>query len=85
MNYEDFLSKRNQIVSIKTIEPKFIPAQAMDFQRHLVGWALATERAALFADCGMGKKTRDPCGVLYFATVMGLETEPRKKNKKICR
>jgi hypothetical protein len=55
MNYEDFLSKRNQVVSIKTIEPKFIPAQAMDFQRHLVGWALATERGALFADCGMGK------------------------------
>ena len=55
MRYEDFLSKRNQIVSIKTIEPKFIPAQTMDFQRHLVGWALATERAALFADCGMGK------------------------------
>jgi len=55
MSYEDFLSKRNQVVSIKTIEPRFVPAQAMDFQRHLVGWALATERAALFADCGMGK------------------------------
>lgn len=55
MNYEEFLSRRNQVVSIKTIEPKFIPAQTMDFQRHLIGWALATERAALFADCGMGK------------------------------
>jgi hypothetical protein len=55
MKYEDFLAKRNQVISHKSIEPRFLPIQMMDFQRHLVSWALATERAALFADCGMGK------------------------------
>lgn len=55
MNYEDFLSRRNQTISTQAIEPKFMPSKAMDFQRHLIGWSLATERAALFADCGMGK------------------------------
>jgi SNF2 family DNA or RNA helicase len=54
-DYESFLKKRSQTLSIKTVEPSFIPDKMMDFQRYLVGWALATERAALFADCGMGK------------------------------
>lgn len=32
-----------------------INVMLFDFQKHLVEWALARKKAALFADCGMGK------------------------------
>ena len=35
--------------------PSFIPDQAMPFQRVLIEWAVKKGRAAIFADCGMGK------------------------------
>jgi hypothetical protein len=37
------------------ITPTLIPSEMFDYQRALVGWALSRQRAAIFADCGMGK------------------------------
>jgi hypothetical protein len=36
-------------------EPTFIPEKAFGFQAFLIGWATRKGRAAIFADCGMGK------------------------------
>lgn len=35
--------------------PKVMPSFLYDFQKSLVEWALKKERAAIFADCGLGK------------------------------
>lgn len=36
-------------------KPSFIPDGAFDFQRALIEWAVNKGRAAIFADCGLGK------------------------------
>lgn len=36
-------------------DPVFMPERAMPFQRSLITWAVKKGRAAIFADCGMGK------------------------------
>lgn len=56
MDYQEFL-KRKKIVDAPT-GLKDIPElnpMLFDFQRDIVRWALKRGRAAIFADCGMGK------------------------------
>jgi hypothetical protein len=36
-------------------EPLWMPSFLFDFQQSLVDWALRKGRAAIFADCGLGK------------------------------
>lgn len=55
MNYSEFLSKKSQIGDSTGFEPIWMPDCLFDFQRHLVGWAVRRGRAAIFADCGLGK------------------------------
>ncbi len=57
MNYEDFISNKTFIlescginVNLDELNPKLF-----NFQRDIVRWALAKGRAAIFADCGLGK------------------------------
>ena len=55
-NYSDFLASKNIKMpdfGIKNIEP--INSILFPFQRDIVKWALHRGRAAIFADCGMGK------------------------------
>lgn len=57
-SYEQFVS-RKLVMSTKRrgieVADVDLPADAFGFQRHLVRWALATGKAALFAGCGLGK------------------------------
>lgn len=56
MNYSDFLKNKlviDQDTGLKTV-PKLNP-MLFDFQHDIVSWALRRGRAAIFADCGMGK------------------------------
>lgn len=56
VKYTEFL-KRKTIVDVPT-GLKVIPplcAQLFDFQKDITSWALKRGRAAIFADCGMGK------------------------------
>jgi hypothetical protein len=53
--YSRFLAKREQLADKGGFEPVFMPAHLFDFQRWLVEFAVSHGRAALFADCGMGK------------------------------
>lgn len=56
MNYEAFLATKAVVAPPDGIDaPDDINPQLFDFQRDIVRWALRRGRAALFADCGMGK------------------------------
>ncbi len=53
--YADFLTTRRQSAGGDGFEPLWLPDWLYDFQRSLVEWALLKGRAAIFADCGLGK------------------------------
>ena len=55
MNYDEFLATKAQLANAGGFEPTDLPGHLFDFQRVLVEWAVRQGRAALFADCGMGK------------------------------
>lgn len=54
-SYEEFLDKKSQLNFNSGFEPLWIPDFLYDFQKHLVAWAIRKGRAAMFADCGLGK------------------------------
>lgn len=55
MNYETFLTDKTQLGGDHGFAPPFLPPFLFDFQVSLVDWAVRKGRAALFADCGLGK------------------------------
>lgn len=55
VSYVDFLAKKTHEGADFGFDPVFIPDQLFDFQVSLVEWALKKGRAAIFADCGLGK------------------------------
>ena len=55
MTYLDFLSAKAQKNTGHGFEPTDMPDHLFGFQRMLTEWAVRQGRAALFADCGMGK------------------------------
>lgn len=54
-DYDEFLHRKAQLNDGDGFDPLWMPDFLFDFQRHLVQWALRRGRAAIFADCGMGK------------------------------
>lgn len=54
-SYAEFLERKSQVGNACGFEPLWLPDTLFDFQRHLVEWAIRKGRAAVFADCGMGK------------------------------
>jgi hypothetical protein len=55
MEYGEFL-KRKAIVDVPTgHSPKSLNPMLFDFQREITAWAIRRGRAAIFADCGLGK------------------------------
>lgn len=55
MTYADFLAAKLQRHNGAGFAPHVMPDHLFDFQAELVDWAVRQGRAALFADCGMGK------------------------------
>lgn len=55
ISYDAFLDAKTSIGGDHGFEPTFIPDRAFDFQSALIQWATKKGRAAIFADCGMGK------------------------------
>lgn len=53
--YSALLTRRRQFGEDSGFEPDWMPSNLFDFQRMLVQWACRKGRAAIFADCGMGK------------------------------
>ena len=54
-DYNRFLSSRAKWATDEGIHCESLPTFLYDFQTELVAWALAKGRAAIFADCGLGK------------------------------
>ena len=54
-DYGAFLARKSQLDTFDGFEPSFLPDYLFGFQRDLVEWAVRKGRAAIFADCGMGK------------------------------
>jgi hypothetical protein len=55
VSYTEFLQRKAQLANAGGFEPTHLPDYLFPFQRLLVDWAIRQGRAALFADCGMGK------------------------------
>lgn len=53
--YAAFLERKTQLDGQDGFEPSMMPDQLFPFQVELVAWAVRKGRAALFADCGLGK------------------------------
>ena len=53
--YRDFLDQKIHTGAAHGFEPVWMPDALFDFQRSLVDWAVRKGRAAIFADCGLGK------------------------------
>jgi hypothetical protein len=54
-DYATFLASKSQTAGGHGFAPLWLPDSLFGFQRHLVDWALRRGRAAVFADCGLGK------------------------------
>jgi hypothetical protein len=53
--YGQFLDGKSQAAAGDGFDPVFMPSFLYDFQSDLVEWAVRRGRAAIFADCGLGK------------------------------
>ena len=54
-DYAEFIRRKSQTGTDGGFEPLWMPDFLFDFQRSLVEWSLRKGRAAIFADCGLGK------------------------------
>lgn len=55
MDYETFIETKAQLGGDHGFDPVDMPGWLFDFQADLVAWSLRKGRAAIFADCGLGK------------------------------
>ena len=55
LDYAAFLHRKSQSANDFGFDPTWMPDFLFDFQQALVEWALRKGRAAIFADCGLGK------------------------------
>lgn len=55
MTYEKFIESKSQIGGMSGFAPLWMPDFLFDFQKSLVEWAIRKGKAAIFADCGLGK------------------------------
>ena len=55
MDYSDFINRKTNIGADSGFDPLWMPGSLFDFQQALTEWAIRKGRAAIFADCGLGK------------------------------
>ena len=65
-DYGEFLRQKSQRGADSGFSPVWMPDFLFDFQRELVEWAVRKGRAAIFADCGLGKT---PMGLTWASNV----------------
>lgn len=54
-DYRRFINSKSQLGGQHGFDPGWLPSYLHGFQRSLVEWAVRRGRAAIFADCGLGK------------------------------
>jgi hypothetical protein len=65
-DYGTFLREKSQAGADSGFEPVWMPDFLFDFQSSMVEWAVRKGRAAIFADCGLGKT---PMGLTWASNV----------------
>lgn len=55
MEYAEFIASKRKAATFDGVAPGEMHPELFDWQRRVVEWALRKGRAAIFADCGMGK------------------------------
>jgi len=73
MKYDEFIRNKSQLPEDFGFNPDFMPDMLFDFQKHLVEWAARKGRAAIFADCGLGKT---PIQLTWAQNVVRKENKP---------
>jgi len=73
MDYSQFLDSKAQRGVDSGFEPVWMPPFLFDFQSELVEWAVRKGRAAIFADCGLGKT---PMGLTWASNVVRKTGKP---------
>ena len=73
-SYIDFLEKKSQLGGNYGFDPVWIPDFLFDFQVDLLNWSIQKGRAAIFADCGLGKT---PMQLVWAENIV------RKTNKNV--
>jgi hypothetical protein len=53
--YSAFLDRKSQLGGFSGFDPLWMPGFLFDFQQDLVDWSIRKGKAAIFADCGLGK------------------------------
>lgn len=74
MNYQQFIEQKSQSGTDSGFDPIWMPDFLFDFQKSLVEWSIRKGRAAIFADCGLGKT---PMQLVWAENVV------RKTNKPV--
>ena len=74
MDYVQFLASKRDHGARSGFAPLFMPDCLFDFQKALTDWAVRLGRAAIFADCGMGKT---------FMQLVWAENVVRKTNRPV--
>ncbi len=54
-DYSSFIRGKSQLRGMHGFDPLWLPDWLFNFQRPLADWSIRRGRAAVFADCGMGK------------------------------
>lgn len=73
MNYTEFIKSKRQPEQQHGFEPLWMPDFLFDFQRELCEWSIRKGRAAIFADCGLGKT---PMSLVWGRNVCRKENKP---------
>jgi len=88
MNYTEFLASKRRVYTGRGIHSASLPNQLHTWQRSIVQWALRKGRAAIFADCGLGKTFMQvawaaalPCRTLILAPLCVAEQTVREAAK----
>ena len=55
IDYDAFIASKNKIAQASGFEPTELNRHLFDWQRSVVTWTIKNGRAAIFADCGLGK------------------------------
>lgn len=71
--YSEFLEAKAQLSGQFGFTPLWLPDFLFDFQKAFVEWAIVKGRAAIFADCGMGKT---PMQLVWSENIVQHENRP---------
>ncbi|MFA6125500.1 helicase-related protein [Sphingomonas sp.] len=92
MDYADFIDRKTHGGAESGFEPLFMPGYLFDFQADLVDWSVRKGRAAIFADCGLGKTpislvwsqniVQKTNGRVLFLTTLAVAAQIKKEAEK---